>query len=260
MDDYVVRAVLAAAGTAMIAGPLGCFVVWRRMAYFGDTLSHAALAGVAFGILFGIDLTVGVVAVGLGVGLALVALQSSTRVPTDTLLGILSHSSLAVGMIAVGFLDRVRVDLMGFLFGDLLAVGPADFAWIYAGGAAVLGVLILIWRPLIALTVSSDVAEAEGVPGLRIRLTFVALMAITVALAMKVIGVLLITALLLIPPAIARSFARGPESMALLAIISGLASAGLGLTFSFSFDIAAGPAIVATAAVLFCVSLAARRA
>lgn len=260
MDDYIVRALAAAFGAAAIAGPLGCFVVWRRMAYFGDTLSHAALAGVALGLVTGIDLTLGVMTVGAAVGLTLLALQSSSRVPTDTLLGILSHSSLAAGMIAIGFLDSVRVDLIGYLFGDVLAVTSADLIWIYAGGALVLAVLAVIWRPLVATTVQADVAAAEGVPAARAKIIYVLLMAVTVALAMKVIGVLLITALLLIPPATARGLVRSPEKMAFAAIGIGMVSAAGGLFASFTFDIATGPAIVATAAMLFCVSLAVRPA
>ncbi len=260
MDDYIIRAVAAAIGTVLVAGPLGCFVVWRRMAYFGDTLSHAALAGVALGIVAGINLTVGVIVVGVFAGLALLAMQSSTRVPTDTLLGILSHSSLAIGMIAIGFLDNVRVDLMGYLFGDVLAVSPMDLAWIYGGGLAILSVLAWIWRPLVALTVQADVAMAEGVPGDRARVIYILLMAVTIALAMKVIGVLLITALLLIPPATARGFARSPESMAALSVVIGVITALAGIALSFTFDLATGPAIVATSAALFCVSLAVRPA
>lgn len=259
MDDYILRAIAGAIGTVLFAGPLGCFVVWRRMAYFGDTLSHAALAGVTLGLVLGIDLTVGVVLIGIFTGLALLGLQSSTRIPTDTLLGILSHTSLAVGMITIGAFDRVRVDLMGYLFGDVLAIGLTDLAWIYGGGAAIIRALLAIWRPLVALTVHADVAAAEGVGGQRAKIVYTILMALTVALAMKVIGVLLITALLLIPPATARAFARGPESMAIVSIVAGIASTALGLWTSFTFDLPTGPAIVAMAAVLFCLSLVLRR-
>lgn len=260
MDDYVLRAVAAAVGIVLIAGPLGCFVVWRRMAYFGDTLSHAALAGVALGFLLGIDLTVGVVATGVFVGLALLALQSTTRVPTDTLLGILSHAALAVGMIVVSLLDNVRIDLMAYLFGDILAVTSRDVVTIYIGAVVVLTTLAWIWRPLVAMTVQPDVARAEGLPTGRARVVFILLMALTVGLAMKVVGILLITALLLIPPATARRFARGPEAMAAIAVIAGLASAMFGMRLSFAIDVPTGPAIVASAALLFGVSLVVRRA
>ncbi|MCB2108007.1 MAG: metal ABC transporter permease [Rhodobacteraceae bacterium] len=254
-DDYVIRAVLAGFGAVLVAGPLGCFVVWRRMAYFGDTLSHAALTGVALGFLLNIDLTVGVIATGVVIGLALLGMQTSTRVATDTLLGILSHSALAVGLIVVSFLENVRIDLMGYLFGDILAVSRWDLAWIYGGGLAVLGTLAALWKPLVALTVNPDLARAEGIPDTILRVVFISLMALTVAVAMKIIGVLLITALLLIPPAAARRFSATPEAMAALSVITGAIAVAAGLGASFRWDTPTGPSIVAAAAVLFVVTL-----
>jgi zinc transport system permease protein len=254
-DAFLIRAFLAAAGLALIAGPLGCLIVWRRMAYFGDTLSHAALMGVALGILTGIDVTIGVIATGVLIALLLLGLHLQQRLATDTLLGILSHASLAVGLIAISFLDKVRVDLMGYLFGDILAVSRNDVIVIFTGAVVVLGVLALIWRPLIALTVHEDTAVAEGVSSLRVRLAFMLLIALTVALAMKLVGVLLITALLIIPAATARAFARSPEGMALGAIVAGLVAVAAGLAGSFAWDTPSGPSIVAAAAGLFAVTL-----
>jgi len=257
MDDFVLRAVIAGFGIAMIAGPLGCFVVWRRMAYFGDTLSHAGLMGVALGIALGVNPTVGIVVTGLVIGLLLLALQQQRRVPTDTLLGILSHAALSVGLIVISFMDTVRVDLMSYLFGDILAVTATDLAWIYGGGIAVLVTLALIWRPLIALTVHPDMAVAEGSASLRVRLMFMLLMAVTVAIAMKIVGILLVTALLIIPPAAARRFAASPEGMAgATIVIGGFAVLG-GVSASLYWDTPSGPSIVAMATALFAVILAA---
>ncbi len=258
VDDFMVNAILAGCGIAFLAGPLGCVVVWRRMAYFGDTLSHAALMGVALGILAGIDATVGVVATGVTVALLLLALQGQKRLAADTLLGILSHAALSVGLIAISFLDTVRVDLMGYLFGDILAVSERDLAWIYGGGVVILAALAAIWRPLIALTVHEDTAIAEGVASLRTRLTFMVLIAFTVALAMKLVGVLLITALLIIPAAAARGFARSPEAMAAGAVLAGLIAVGAGLAASLAWDTPSGPSIVAASAALFALTLAVR--
>ena len=260
VEGFLLHAILAGCGIAMLAGPLGCVVVWRRMAYFGDTLSHAALMGVALGILAGIDPTVGVVATGVAVALLLLALQGQKRLAADTLLGILSHAALSVGLIAISFLDTVRVDLMSYLFGDILAVSDRDLAWIYGGGVVILAALAAIWRPLIALTVHEDTAIAEGVASLRIRLTFMVLIAFAVALAMKLVGVLLITALLIIPAAAARGFARSPEAMAVGAVVAGLIAVGAGLAASVTWDTPSGPSIVAAAAALFALTLAVRGA
>jgi zinc transport system permease protein len=258
-EDFVLRALAAGFGLALIAGPLGCVIVWRKMAYFGDTLSHAALMGIAAGLILGAAPMAGVVITGVTVGLVLLALQSQQRLATDTLLGILSHATLAVGLIAVTVLETVRVDLMSYLFGDILAVDPSDLIWIYGGGALVLAALAAIWRPLIALTVHEDTAVAEGVASLRVRLIFMVLIALTVALAMKIVGVLLITALLIIPPAAARSLARSPEAMAAYAAGVGLLAVAGGIGSSFACDTPSGPSIVASAAALFALSLAVGR-
>jgi zinc transport system permease protein len=255
IDDFMIRAVLAGAGIALIAGPLGCFVVWRRMAYFGDTLSHAALLGVAAGIAVGADPILGVGATCVAVGVMLFGLQRQDRLPTDTLLGILSHSALSFGLIAVGFMDQVRVDLMGYLFGDILAVSDRDIVWIYAGAVVILIALTAIWRPLVALTVHRDLAQAEGVAVERTHIVFMILIALTVALAMKIVGVLLISALLLIPTAAARRFAPSPEAMAATTVGLGILAVIGGLTASLRWDLPSGPAIVGVATILFVLSL-----
>lgn len=251
LEPFMIRAMLAGVGIALMTGPLGCFVVWRRMAYFGDTLAHAGLLGIAFGILAGIDTTVGIVAICTLIASALFVLQVQRRIPTDTLLGVLSHSALAAGLIAVSFMRSVRLDLTAYLFGDVLAITSADLMWIYGGVIFVVGVLAIIWRHMIALTVNEDIARAEGIAGLRTRLLFTALLAISIAIAMKIVGILLVTALLIIPPAAARRFAQSPEAMAVTAATIGMISAIGGIFASFAWDTPSGASIVMTAAVLF---------
>lgn len=257
IDDFLWRALLGGVGVALVAGPLGSFVVWRRMAYFGDSLAHSALLGVALGFLLGIDLQIGVIATCVALALILVALQQQRRLATDTLLGILSHSALSLGLVAVSFAPTLRIDLMGYLFGDILAVGLTDLAWIYGGGAAALAVLAAIWRPLLAMTVHEELARAEGVPVTAIRLVFMLAIAVTIAIAMKIIGILLITSLLIIPAATARRFARTPEQMAALASLTGCLAVVGGLAASLRFDTPSGPSVVVAAAALFLLGLAA---
>lgn len=257
LDDFFIRALIAGIGVALVAGPLGCFIVWRRMAYFGDTLSHAALLGVALALLLQIDVIVGVFVVALFVSLALYGLQKRAQLAADAILGLLSHSALALGLVALAFMTWVRIDLMGFLFGDILAVSPTDLAIIYAGGAAVLIVLALIWRPLFAATVSRELAQAEDMAPQRTDIVFMVLMAVVIAIAMKIVGVLLITALLIIPAATARRFASGPEQMALIAVLAGVAAVVGGLFGSLTWDTPSGPSIVVAALVLFLLSLVA---
>ncbi|MCP4383525.1 MAG: hypothetical protein GY798_19270 [Hyphomicrobiales bacterium] len=255
LDDFFTRAIVAGIGVALIAGPLGCFIVWRRLAYFGDTLSHAALLGVALAFLLQVDITLSVFVVSAAIAVGLLVLRRDATLSSDALLGLLSHSALALGLVVLGFLTWVRIDLIGLLFGDILAVSRWEIAIIYAGGLIVLVALVWIWRPLFAATVNRELAEAEGLNPARADLVFMLLMALVIAIAMKIIGVLLITALLIIPAAAARQFARAPEQMAVLAAVFGAVSVVLGLLGSLQWDTPSGPSIVVAAVIIFVVSL-----
>lgn len=255
LDDFFTRALIAGTGVALVAGPLGCFIVWRRLAYFGDTLSHAALLGVALAFLFEINITLAVFGVSICVSLALLLLQKRATLSSDALLGLLAHSALAIGLVALAFMTWVRVDLMGFLFGDILAVTPTDIAIVWAGGAIVLLILILIWRSLFAATVNIELAQAEGMNPERANIIFMLLMAAVIAISMKIVGVLLITALLIIPAAAARRFSSAPEQMAIFAALIGVGGVFGGLFGSLEWDTPAGPSIVVAALGLFVISV-----
>jgi len=251
MDDFMFRALFAGLGVALVTGPLGAFVVWRRMAYFGDTLAHSALLGVALGFLLEVNINLAIILVCITLALLLVGLQNQRRLASDTILGILSHSALSLGLIVLAFMETLRIDLMGYLFGDILAVSMLDIYWIFGGGFVALALLIWIWRPLLSMTVHEELAQVEGVPVVPVRLAFMLLIALVIAVAMKVVGILLITSLLIIPAATARRFAQTPEQMALLAAVVGCLAVGGGLFGSLQWDLPAGPAVVVAAAILF---------
>ncbi|MDV7340500.1 metal ABC transporter permease [Terasakiella sp. A23] len=259
LDDFFFRALIAGIGVALCVGPLGCFVVWRRMAYYGDTMAHSALLGVALSFLFEFSMTLGVFVIALLVSLLLVALQRRRSLPTDSLLGILSHSSLAIGLVLVAFMTWVRIDLEAYLFGDILAVTKTDILLVYLSTFVILTVLAYLWRPLLAATVNEDLALVEGLKPQQSKLVFMVLMAGVVAIAIKIVGVLLITALLIIPAASARRFSTTPEMMAVLAAMIGVLSVVLGLWGSLQYDTPSGPSIVVAAMMLFGVSLIQRR-
>ncbi|MBK5935725.1 zinc ABC transporter permease [Halorhodospira halophila] len=260
MDEFILTALAAGLGLAMVAGPLGSFVVWRRMAYFGETLAHSALLGVALGFLFGINLNLGILVVCVVVAVLLVVLRQYQRLASDTVLGILAHSSLSLGLVAIAFMEGLRVDLMGYLFGDILAVTPTDLYWIYGGGVLVLATLVGIWRPLLSLTLHEEMARVEGVRVLPVQLVFMALVAATIALAMQIVGILLVISMLIIPAAAARAFARTPEQMAVVAALIGALAVLGGLAGSFRWDLPTGPAIVVSATALFAVVTSVRGA
>lgn len=255
MADFLLNALLAGLALALVAGPLGSFVVWRRMAYFGETLSHAALLGVALGLWLAISPTLAVIAGCLLLALALLALQGRQTLATDTLLGILAPTTLALGLVTMSLLE-VRVDLMAYLFGDLLAISRDDLYWVLGGSALVLLTLVPLWRPLLAITVHEELARVEGLPVAGLRLALMLLIALVIALAMKIVGVLLITSLLIIPAAAAQRHARTPEQMAIGASLIGLLAVSAGLSLSWFQDTPAGPSIVVSAAALFLLGFA----
>ncbi|RDL51417.1 High-affinity zinc uptake system membrane protein ZnuB [Ensifer sp. M14] len=255
LDDFFVRALIAGIGIAVMAGPLGCFVIWRRMAYFGDTMAHSALLGVALSLLLDLNLMVAVFIVAAAVSVLLLFLQRRGALSTDALLGILSHSALSIGLVIVAFMTWVRIDLVGFLFGDILAVSESDIDIIWGGGILVIFAIVYLWRPLLASTVNPELAEAEGMKPERARLFFMLLMALVIAIAMKIVGILLITSLLIIPAATARRFSTSPEIMAVLASVIGALAVTGGLFGSLHWDTPSGPSIVVAALALFVLSL-----
>lgn len=251
LGDFFWRALLGGLGVALVAGPLGCFVVWRRLAYFGDTLAHSALLGIALSFLISVPLNLGVVITCVLIALALVLLSRTRTLATDTLLGILAHSALAIGLVALSFMPDVRVDLTGLLFGDLLAMTRQDLVWIYGGAAFVLSLLTILWRGLLMSTIHEELARVEGIPVERLRLALMLMFSLVIAVAMKIVGVLLITALLIIPAATARRLAHNPEHMTALAVVFGVVAVSGGLTLSWYLDTPAGPSVVVTAFLVF---------
>ncbi|TDB54261.1 zinc ABC transporter permease subunit ZnuB [Photorhabdus khanii] len=255
MIELLLPGWLAGILLAIAAGPLGSFVVWRRMSYFGDTLAHASLLGVAFGLLLNISPFYAVIAVTLILAIMLVWLEKRPQLAIDTLLGIMAHSALSLGLVVVSLMSNVRVDLMAYLFGDLLSVTYDDI-WLIAIGVAIVTTLLFRqWNALLSMTVSQEMAFVDGIKIQRLRVLLMLVTALTIGLAMKFVGALIITSLLIIPAATARRFARTPEQMAGIAIVVGMLAVTGGLAFSAFYDTPAGPSVVLCAAVLFIISL-----
>ena len=255
LDDFFIRALLAGIGVAIVTGPLGCFVIWRRLSYFGDTLSHSALLGVTMAYSFDLNIAFSVFIISSVLALILIQLQKKTNLPGDALLGLLAHSSLAVGLVVIGFLTFIRFDIMGLLFGDILAVTTNDILTIWIGGALILIILKLIWKPLFASTVNYELAQAEGLNPDRAKAIFTILMAGIIAISIKMVGLLLITGMLIIPAAMARNISDSPTKMVLFSIIGGLLSVIIGLFSSLELNTSSGPSIIAAALFLFILSL-----
>lgn len=255
MEDFFIRALCAGIGIALVTGPLGCFVVWRRLAYFGDTLAHSALLGVTIAYSFELNIAFSVFFISAAIALLLIQLQKKTNLQSDALLGLLAHSSLAVGLVLISFLTFIRFDIMGLLFGDILAVAKNDLLVIWTGGAVILMVLKFIWKPLFASTVNYELAAAEGLNPDRAKTIFTILLAAVIAISIKMVGLLLITGMLIIPAAMARNISDSPQKMVIYSVIGGLLSVILGLLSSLEFNTPSGPSIIVAAMLLFILSL-----
>lgn len=252
LDDFLIRAFAAGAGLCLAAGPLGCFVVWRRMAYFGDAISHAAILGVALSLAFSLAPTVGVLFVVL-VASFVVSRLSGRLHAIDTLLGVAAHLSLALGLVAVSKLEGVRLDLPSYLFGDILAVTTGDIVVVWAGALLAVGLLLWRWVPLLTSTLNPDLAAAKGCDVDQERMFLMLSLAVLIAVAIKLVGALLISAVLIIPAAAARGLSRTPEQMAIFAVLIGIASVACGLMLSLYADTPSGPSIVVATGLFFVV-------
>ena len=250
-QDFVRRALLAGLGLAIVAAPLGCFIVWRRMAYFGEAITQAGLIGVALALLFSLNMTISVLVVVFGVAVLLIGLSRQQAIPFDSLLGLVAHAALAIGVIAASLVKGRQVDLMGYLFGDIFAVTRGDVFWIIGGGAFVIAAVVWLWRPLLAICVHEELAAAEGVNTSLAKAAFILLLALTIAIAMKIVGVLLTIAFLIMPGSAARPLAETPEQMVVIAAAIGMLGVIGGLWLSITLDTPGGPSIVVALTALF---------
>ena len=254
-DDFIVRAFAAGIGLAFITGPLGCFIVWRRLSYFGNTIAHAALLGVVIAYTLDFNIIIAVFVVSCLLALSLLFLQRRTNLPDDALLGLLAHSVLAIGLVLLGILSFIRIDLMGLLFGDILSVNVTDLLFVWIGGGIVLIVLILIWRPLFAGTVNLELAKAEGLNPDLANAIFTLLIASVIAISIKIVGILLITGLLIIPASASRNLSSTPIQMAIISSIIGVASVVLGIQTSMIWNTPTGPTILTITLGVFILTL-----
>jgi ABC-type Mn2+/Zn2+ transport system permease subunit len=257
-NSFVTRALLAAAILGPLCALLGVFVTARRMSFFSDTISHAALAGVAIGFWLGLsDPGIPLVLFSLLVAAALVWLQERTDLLNDTLMALLLSGSVALGVIILYRLPHYRGELNRYLFGDILAIGPSE-VWLALGLMVLVGVGVF-WglTPLTLLTAHEDLAHVCGVPVRRWNYAFVMVLTLTVAVSIRLLGILLVTSLIVIPPAAARNLSRNLRGQIILSVAVGLVASVTGVLASEPLDVPCGPAIVMVSIFMFLVFLAA---
>ena len=252
-DPFIIRGILAGIAVALISGLVGCFVVWRRMSYYGESIAHSSLLGVGLGILMGIGINLGVIFTCLLFGILFLWLQQSKVLSSDTLLGVLAHLALSVGVIVIS-MNRVKIDIHSFLFGDILTVTQNDLWGMYLAVLVVVIIICLNWSSLLLVTIDEDLAKAEGVNPLFINLLLTSILTIVVAVSIQIIGLLLITSMLIIPAAASRRLVNSPETMAVVATVIGILSVIIGIFLSVEIDAPSGPSIVVVSALLFFLS------
>jgi len=254
MEDFIIRGLVAAIGISIIAGSLGCFVIWKRMSYFSESISHSALLGVSLGIASGIGIHFGLLIVGVLFASLIVILQQRKFLSNDAILGIFSHIALSLGIVVLSIVGDANTDYFGFLFGDILSISVSDIYWVYSVLIVVGSLLVFFWQKLLLLTINEELAVAEGLNQMLYQLLFMLMIALSVSVSVQIVGVLLITSLLIIPPAIARVFSITPLQMVFGAIVVSIVAVFIGLGASMSYDLAAGPAIVIALGSLFILS------
>jgi len=259
-EPFMQRALLAALFLGPLCAFMGVFVTARRMAFFSDTISHAALTGVALGFWFGLaDPTWPMIFVSLLVALAIMWLRENTDLLSDTIMALLLSSSVAVGVIILSLLKGFRGELHSYLFGEILAIGPQE-VWMAAGMFVAVG-FALLWQlsSLTLLTAHEDMAQVCGVPVRRFNYLFVIVLTFAVALTIRLLGIILVTALIVIPAAAARSVCRNLRQQIVCSLGFGLIGSLGGTLLSYQLDVPCGPAIVLTCVVLFLGSLVVAR-
>lgn len=253
LDAFIWRALIAGILIAACAGVVGSFVIWRKMAYFGDSLAHSALLGVALGVLFGISSYISILLTSLAFAVLLLFLQQLRTLTTDTLLGVLSHVSLSLGLVVLSIFAPY-ISIESYLFGDILSVDDRQIYWIALSCCLLSAALVHYWQPLLLITISEDLARAEGVSTIRMHWIFTFLITLLVAVSIHIVGVLLITSLLIIPAASARQLMHTPVAMFAASGGFGVLAVVGGILASAYLDTPSGPSIVLAAAVLFVVS------
>ncbi len=250
-ETFILHGLLAGLLVSLMAGPMGCFVVWRRMAYFGESLSHSALLGLGLGLLFGLNLNIAVFIVCFLFASLLTYLRERRILAIDTLLGILAHASLAAGLLLISFMELPAYTLTSYLFGDILLIQNSDLWLLGAASIIVLTLLLYNWSSFILISINKELAQAEGLPVYAMELLFMFLITVVVATSIRFVGILLITSMLIIPAAGARQISKSPKMMALLSIALSMMATLAGFSLSILYDLATAPAIVVCATLLF---------
>jgi zinc transport system permease protein len=255
MPDFIWLALAGALLITLMSAPVGAFMLWRRMAFVGDALAHTTLLGLGIGLWLQIPIQLSLLLVSVIVAVSITRIHQRNNLSTDTFIAIAAHSSLALGMLVVTLLPEARIDLMGYLFGDLLNLTMQDIWGLLIASLLTLSILYRYWQGLILTCLNAELARLAGHDTQKLNLILALLIALIIALSTKLVGALLITALLITPAAIARRWSQTPIGMIQGAIVISWLAIAIGISLSWHFDLPVSPAIVA---VLFAGFIASR--
>lgn len=244
IEPFVLRALLAGIGLAIISAPLGAVIVWNRMSYFGETVAHSCLLGIALGLYFNINFSVSIFLCAFFVSIFLVFFEKIKIIPFDSILGLTHHGALSLGILATSLLSGGSVDLVGYLFGDIFSVTNTDLYVILVSGSVLLLAIFFMWDSLLRIVLNEELAIAEGVSVQSVKAGFILVLGLTIAMAIKIVGALLTISFLIVPVVAARPFAKTPERMVFISSLIGILSVLFGLWISYNIDVPGGAAIV----------------
>ena len=238
----------------LLSAPLGCLVLWRRMAFFADALAHGTLLGVALAVWWQLPMGIGVALVSIAVVLGLVLIDDE-RLPVDAVLAVVAVTLLCLGLLTLTQLTNQQANVLGFLFGNLLELDWADLPLLAVSVALGLALLIYIWPAQIKLATNESLARIQGIDPTRQRLFFMGLLAGFCAIALQAVGSLLISGLLVLPALTARLYSTAPKQMVIIALVIAQLGVTLGVWGSIWLDIQTGLSIVLVLAIIFFAAL-----
>jgi len=248
---FMQRALAAGVALGLILPFLGVFVTLRRMSFFGDGIAHATLAGVAVGLIAGVSPFMTALAVGALFGAAVYLLERRTTISSDALIGVLFTGGLALGIVLISLRRGYQPELMSFLFGSILSISTADVGVILGFSAVIVAVLVMLLRQFTLLALDKESAWLYGVRAETLDFLFYELLCLTIVLGVKLLGIILVSALLIIPPTIAKMVAPSFKSLIGASVLAGELFIVLGLTLSYLFDLPSGATIILVGVAVF---------
>ncbi|MFT7086926.1 MAG: zinc transport system permease protein [Rickettsiales bacterium] len=257
-EPLFIKALIAGIGVAIALAPIGVFVLWKKMAYFSDAISHSAIFGLAIATIIAVSPMYGIVLCAVIFCFLMFIIGKQNLYSIDSIIGITSATLLSIGMILLAFFPS-EIELEEYLFGDLLNLENYQITIIYAAAALVVLAISLWFKKLLLSTINPDLAKISGIKTENLELKFLLLTAIIVACLVKIVGIFLITSMMILPAAIGRNFSKTPTHMIFLSLAFAIFSIVGGLFFAVFFNLPSSPAIIGFSALILILSILSKK-